>query len=308
MRRAFVEALVEIAQQDKRVVLLTGDLGFMVLEPFMKAFPDRFLNAGVAEQNMVGMATGLAESGYIPFVYSIVPFSVLRPFEFIRNGPIYHRLPVRIVGVGEGFDYGHNGFTHFGLEDIAMMRTQPGITTVVPADCPQALNAIRATYDLPGPVYYRLSKNDKLSIPTLEGAFRLGHMDKVLDGEDILVLASGGITSEAIKSCELLKLNGLNPALGVISAFNPSPEEELAGMLADYSLVCTVEEHYINGGLGSWVAELIAERGLPCRLVRCGVASLPSGLTGSQDYLYKQHGLDCSAIATRVRKEFVNCV
>src|SRR5947209_17181976 len=99
MRKAFVETLVDIAQSDERVVLLTGDLGFMVLEPFMKAFPGRFLNAGVAEQNMMGVATGLAESGYIPFVYSIVPFSVIRPLEFIRNGPIYHGLPVRIVGV-----------------------------------------------------------------------------------------------------------------------------------------------------------------------------------------------------------------
>src|SRR5215831_18622294 len=136
MRKASVETLADIARSDERVVLLTGDLGFMVLEPFMKAFPERFLNAGVAEQNMVGMATGLAEAGYIPFVYSIVPFSVLRPFEFIRNGPIYHRLPVRVVGIGEGFDYGHNGFTHFALEDVGTMRIQPGITTMVPADCP----------------------------------------------------------------------------------------------------------------------------------------------------------------------------
>src|ERR1051326_3036308 len=165
MRKAFVEALLEIASRDKRVVLLTGDLGFMVLEPFMKAFPDRFLNAGVAEQNMVGMATGLADAGYIPFVYSIVPFSVIRPLEFIRNGPIYHRLPVRIVGVGEGFDYANNGFTHYGLEDVGIMRMQPGITTVVPADDAQAFGAIRATYELPGPVYYRLSKKANLSVP-----------------------------------------------------------------------------------------------------------------------------------------------
>jgi transketolase len=306
MRKAFVEALVEIAHQDKRVVLLTGDLGFMVLEPFMKAFPDRFLNAGVAEQNMVGMATGLAESGYIPFVYSIVPFSVLRPFEFIRNGPVYHRLPVRIVGVGEGFDYGHNGLTHFGLEDISVMRTQPGITTVVPADCAQALNAIRATYDLAGPVYYRLSKNDKLSVPGLEGSFAVGRVDRVLDGEDILVLSSGGISSEALKSCELLKADGLNPALGIVSTFNPSPTEELADLLASYSLVCTVEEHYVNGGLGSLVAEVIAEKGLPCRLIRCGVGSLPSGITGSREWLLQQYGLDPSSVANRLKKELVH--
>jgi transketolase len=307
MRKAFVEALVQIAGKDKRVVLLTGDLGFMVLEPFMKAFPERFLNAGVAEQNMVGLATGLAESGYIPFVYSIVPFSVLRPFEFIRNGPIFHRLPVRIVGIGAGFDYGHNGFTHYGLEDIGVMRMQPGITTVVPADCPQALNAIRATYDLPGPVYYRLSKNDQLSVPGLTGAFKLGQLDKVLDGEEVFILATGGIATEALEACKLLKKNGLNPALGIVSAFNPSPAEELAKALAGYPLVCTVEEHYVNGGLGSWVAEVIAERDLGSRLIRCGVSSLPSGLTGSQEFLYQQHGLDRSAIATRIRSGLAHC-
>jgi transketolase len=307
MRKAFVQAIIDIASQDKRVVLLTGDLGFMVLEPFVKAFPSRFLNAGVAEQNMVGMATGLAESGYLPFVYSIVPFSVLRPFEFIRNGPIYHRLPVRVVGVGEGFDYGHNGFTHFALEDIALMRTQPGITTVVPADCQQALNAIRATYDLPGPVYYRLGKNDQLAMPELAGSFELGHLASVLDGKDILVLASGGIACEALEACKLLKTDGLNPAMAIVSAFNPSPEEELAALLSCYSLVCTVEEHYLNGGLGSWVAEVISERGLPSRLMRFGVNSTPSCRTGSQQYMFKQHGLDRASIAARVRKELVCC-
>lgn len=300
MRKAFVQALVEIANHDKRVTLLTGDLGFMVVEPFIKAFPDRFLNAGVAEQNMVGMATGLAEAGYIPFVYSIVPFSVLRPFEFIRNGPIHHRLPVRIVGVGEGFDYGHNGCTHFGLEDIAMMRTQPGITTIVPADCPQALNAVRATYDLPGPVYYRLSKNDKLLIPELGGAFSLGQLEHLRRGADLIVLATGGITTQAVAACDLLRESGIDAALAVVSAFNPSPDDELADLLAHCPLVCTVEEHYINGGLGSWVAEIVAERGLGCKLVRCGVSALPSARTGTQAYLHAEHGLTPAAIVKRI--------
>jgi transketolase len=300
MRQAFVQALVDIASRDKRVVLLTGDLGFMVLEPFMKAFPGRFMNAGVAEQNMVGTATGLADSGYIPFVYSIVPFSVLRPFEFIRNGPIYHRLPVRIVGVGEGFDYGHNGFTHFGLEDVGVMRMQPGITTIVPADSEQAGNAIRATYDLPGPVYYRLSKKDHLSLPNLQGRFQLGRANQILEGKKVLVLTMGGIATEAFEACKILAADGLSPAFSVISSFNPSPADDLARLLANCSHVCTVEEHYLNGGLGGWVAEVIAEKGLPCRLVRCGVSAVPSCATGSQEFLCKEHGLDRSGITARI--------
>ena len=134
MRRAFVRSLIELAEQDERVVLLTGDLGFMVLEPFAERFPDRFINAGVAEQNMLGVATGLADGGMIPYVYSIATFATLRPYEFIRNGAALHRLPVRIVGVGGGLDYGQNGITHWALEDIGVLRIQPEMTVIAPAD------------------------------------------------------------------------------------------------------------------------------------------------------------------------------
>src|ERR1039458_4937232 len=118
MRRALVETLMELAALDRRLILLTADLGYTVLEPFAEKFPDRFMNVGVAEQNMVGMATGLAESGFIPFVYSITPFAALRPYEFIRNGPILHQWPVRILGIGGGFDYDASGPSHYALEDV----------------------------------------------------------------------------------------------------------------------------------------------------------------------------------------------
>ncbi|HEY4939313.1 MAG TPA: 1-deoxy-D-xylulose-5-phosphate synthase, partial [Actinomycetota bacterium] len=125
MRRAFVQELAEIAERDARILLITGDLGFSVVEPFADRHPDRFFNAGVAEQNMVGLATGLAESGFIPFVYSIATFAALRPYEFVRNGPVLHNLPVRIVGTGGAFDYGTAGPTHHALEDVGIMRMQP---------------------------------------------------------------------------------------------------------------------------------------------------------------------------------------
>src|SRR5438093_3574694 len=137
MRRAFVNTLVELAESDPRILLLTGDLGYLALEPFSERFPDRFFNVGVAEQNMVGLATGLAEAGFIPFVYSIVTFASLRPYEFIRNGPILHQLPVRIVGVGGGFEYGPQGATHHGLEHVGVMRVQPGIAATARADYAQ---------------------------------------------------------------------------------------------------------------------------------------------------------------------------
>src|SRR5690242_10172481 len=138
MRQAFTKALTHIAENDPRIVLLTADLGYTVLEPFAERFPDRFFNVGVAEQNMVGLATGLAESGFIPFVYSIATFACLRPYEFIRNGPVLQRLPVRIVGVGGGFEYGPAGPTHHAVEDVGVLRLQPGLAVVCPADYQQA--------------------------------------------------------------------------------------------------------------------------------------------------------------------------
>src|SRR6478672_10951046 len=134
MRAAFARTLTELAERDPRVLLLTGDLGYMALEPFADAHPERFFNVGVAEQNMVGIATGLAEAGFVPFVYSITTFATLRPYEFIRNAPVLHDLPVRIAGVGGGFEYGHAGHTHHGLEDVGVTRLQPGLTVVAPAD------------------------------------------------------------------------------------------------------------------------------------------------------------------------------
>ena len=133
MRGAFVKALVELAERDPRILLLTGDLGYAALEPFAEKFPTRFFNVGVAEQNMIGVATGLAEAGFLPFAYSIANFAALRPYEFIRNGPVLHRLPVRIVGMGGGFEYGHAGPTHFGIEDAGIMRVQNGLTVISPA-------------------------------------------------------------------------------------------------------------------------------------------------------------------------------
>src|SRR5205807_1062265 len=142
MRRAFTNMLVELAEHDPRIMLLTGDLGYLALEPFSERFPDRFFNVGVAEQNMVGLATGLAEAGFIPFVYSIVTFATLRAYEFIRNGPIGHGLPVRLVGIGGGMEYGTAGRSHHGLEDVGVMRLQPGIGVVAPADFQQARTAM----------------------------------------------------------------------------------------------------------------------------------------------------------------------
>jgi transketolase len=296
MRKAFVETLTGLAARDPRILLLTADLGYTALEPFADAYPGRFFNVGVAEQNMIGLATGLAEAGFIPFVYSINPFAVLRPYEFIRNGPIQHCLPVRIVGVGGGLEYGSNGLSHYGLEDVAVMRVQPGITVIAPADSGQTRSAIAASWNLPGPVYYRIGKDDKAVVPGLEGRFELGKVQCIREGSDLLVIAMGGVATEAAAAVDGLAVRGVSCSLAIVAHVSPAPVDELAGLLARHPVALTVEAHYRVGGVGSLVAEVIAERGLRCRLVRCGVEALAQGITGCQRYLHNLYGLSAEKL------------
>lgn len=300
MRNAFIETLTELAERDRRVALLTGDLGFSVLEPFGERFPDRFYNVGVAEQNMVGVATGLAESGMIPFVYSIATFASMRPYEFIRNGPVLHQLPVRIVGVGGGFEYGNNGATHYALEDVGVLRLQRGLTVVVPADTAHACSALEQTYALRRPIYYRVSKGGP-PIPGLDGDFELGRLARLREGGDVALIGLGPIAADVVTAAERLADDGIDAAVAVVESFNPSPVEDLADFLSDVPLAVTVESHFVDGGLGTLVAEVIAEHGLPTRLRRCGIDELPRGLTGSQAFLQEHYGLSAAAISGTAR-------
>jgi transketolase len=296
MRLEFVKTLLEMAEEDARILLLTGDLGFLVLEPFRDRFPGRFFNVGVAEQNMVGLATGLAEDGFVPFVYSITTFATLRPFEFIRNGPVHHHLPVRIVGIGAGYDYGPAGPTHHALEDIGVMRTQPGLTVIAPADYQQTASALRATKDVEGPVYYRLGKDDRIAIPGLDGRFKLGRAQTCREGRDILFIAMGSVANEVALAADLLAEQGINSTIMVVASLNPPPVEDIVDALARFSVALTVEAHYTIGGVGSLVCEVAAERGMNCRVTRCGVKHGREALTGSRDYLNRVHGLTSEAL------------
>jgi transketolase len=303
LRGEFLQTLAELAEKDPRIVLLTGDLGYMAIEPFAETFPDRFFNMGVAEQNMVGVATGLAEAGFIPFAYSIVTFAALRPYEFIRNGPILHQLPVRIVGVGGGFEYGHAGPTHHGLEDVALMRAQPGLTVVAPADHEQARNAILKTWDLPGPIYYRIGKDDKTIVPGLGGRFELGRAQVIYEGRDLLIIAMGSVANEAAAAARALAERGIQCTLIIVASLNPAPVDELAQALSRFRVALTVEAHYINGGVGSLVSEIVAEHGLGCKVVRCGVRTTPSGVSGSQAFLHHAHGISSEALIEAALRE-----
>lgn len=297
MRKAFAETLTRLAAQDERILLLTGDLGFMALEPFAAAHPRRFFNVGVAEQNMVGLATGLAEGGAIPFVYSIVTFALLRPYEFIRNGPILHQWPVRIVGIGGGFEYGSAGYSHYGLEDIAVARVHPDLTVIAPADHQQTRAALLATWDLPGPIYYRLGKDDVTTVAGLHGRFELARAQVIRSGGDVVILTMGSVAVEAVAAADLLEPLGIFATVVVIASVNPPPVADIARVLDGMRIALTVEAHYTTGGLGSLVCEVVAQHGLACRVVRCGVGTTPRGRTGSAAYLHRVHGLTRELVA-----------
>ena len=296
MRKAFIDALSRLAAADERIILLTGDLGYMVVEPFRARFPDRFINVGVSEQNMIGIATGLAEGGWRPYTYSIATFAALRPFEFIRNGPVLHHLPVRMVGMGMGFEYGHGGPSHYALEDVGALRTLPGLTIVIPADSAQTDTALAATSNLSGPVYYSLGKDDRAFVPGLEGRFALGHVQIVTHGEDIAIVTMGSISQEAVSAAHQLALQGIKAAVIVVSNFNPDPENDLVEILSQFRHVISVEAQTISGGLGACVGMQIASHGLPCRLHPLAVCESPDGTIGSPADRWRKYGLDRTGI------------
>ncbi len=301
MRDTFIKTLTELAAADERILLLTADLGYTVLEKFADRNPKQFFNVGVAEQNMLGLATGLAESGFIPFVYSIATFATLRTYEFIRNGPVLHHLPVRIVGVGGGFEYGSAGPTHHALEDVGVLRMQPGLEIVAPADFQQAGNALKATWNHKGPVYYRLGKNEKALVPGLNGEFRAGRIEIVREGTDMVILSMGGITPEACKAAILLEEEGISACVAVVASVSPSPMDDLVSLLERFQLAVTLEAHYRTGALGSLVSEVIADNGISCRVKRCGVQEHSNGISGTEGYLNSLHGISGAAVADAVR-------
>lgn len=264
MRTAFIETLVEQAERDARVWLLNGDLGYSVLERFRDRFPDRYVNVGVAEQNLIGVAAGLAMHGLIPFVYSIANFPTLRCLEQIRNDVCYHELPVRVVAVGGGFTYGAQGYTHHGIEDIGILRTLPGMTVVAPGDPVETRLATRALLDLPGPAYLRLGKAGEPLVHTSEPAgFALGRATRVRDGGDITFITTGGMLKHATDVADALSAEGISVRVLSMHTVKPLDGEAVWSAALETRGVITVEEHTETNGLGSAVADVLAQSRRP---------------------------------------------
>ena len=300
MRTAFIDTIQELAAKDPKILLMTADLGFTVLEKFARAFPGRFVNVGVAEANMMGLATGLALDGWKPYVYSIATFASMRGYEQVRNGPVLHQLPVRVIGTGGGFAYGHAGITHFALEDYAIFRTLPGMTVISPADPAQTRNALLETVDLPGPVYFRIGKGGNPAVAGLNGRFKLGDPERVRIGKDALLICTGPITPVVVEAAAELERQGVQATVLVAATLSPASATKLGAQIDSFPVIATVEEHFIRGGLGSLIAEVLTQKATRPRLVRLGVDEMITGVSGSMDYLRRRSGLAPDQIAARV--------
>jgi transketolase len=260
MRTAFLNTLEKLAAEDPRVFLVVGDLGFTVVEPFARRFPRQFLNAGVAEQNMTGVAAGLALSGKIVFTYSIANFNTLRPFEQIRNDVCYHRANVKVVSVGGGLAYGSLGSSHHATEDLAVLRALPEMTVVAPGDPVEAAHATQAVARHPGPCYLRLGKAGEPVVHRNPIDFQLGRAITLLTGSDLTVISIGGMLESCLASVNRLRASGLSVGLVSLHTLKPLDVEAIDRIASESGAVLTVEEHSVVGGLGGAVAEMISQR------------------------------------------------
>ena len=253
---------------------------------------------GVAEANMLGVAAGLALEGFRPYCYSIATFASLRPFEQMRNGAHLHQLQVRVIAVGGGFGYGTAGITHHAVEDVAVMRTLPHMRVIAPADDRDAALAVRMLHDEPGPTYFRLAKDARV-LEALPGTFDTTRLQVIGDGE-ILLLALGTIADEAVRAQALLAAQDIHVRVAIATCLAPTPAAHLVELLGEASSVVTLEDHVLPGGLGSQIAEVIAENGLGCRLQRLGVEETNYSTLGSEAFLRRRAGLDAESVAARL--------
>lgn len=302
MKKAFIQTLIDLAEKDESIYLLTGDLGFPLFNDFAEKFPKRFVNCGVAEQNMIGVAAGLALSGKKVYVYSIVPFVTMRCFEQIRNDICYQNLDVKIIGIGGGFSYGDLGATHYAIEDIAILRSLPNMTVLSPADLTEARQLILKSYQTKNPTYIRLGRSGGGGVNNTDSQLEIGKPSILKEGDDGVIIATGSQVGLCMEAVEKLKDSGYNLKLLSLHTIKPINKESLLKEIKGQ--VFTVEEHNIIGGLGSAVAEILAEAGWQGSFKRLGVPDEYPSKVGSPGYLRKKYQLDSEGIAEFILKQY----
>ena len=303
MRKAFIQTLLDMAGADDRIHLLVGDLGYSLVEPFAEKFPQRFVNLGVAEQNMIGVATGLALCGKIVFVYSIANFPTLRCLEQIRNDICYHNVNVNIVTGGGGLTYGALGTTHHATEDLAMMRALPNMTVIAPGDPVEAATATQASAEWPGPCYLRLGRTEEPVIHQSMPDFQIGKAVKVLDGKDATLISTGGMLSSAVQAAERLAQQGVQVRVLSMHTIKPLDTEAVLAAVRETGTIVTIEEHNIIGGLGSAVAEVLAELSdTHVAFERIGLKDLFCVQVGTHEELQKAYSLSVDDVIMTLQR------
>ncbi len=301
MRNSVVNALSSLAENDPDLILISGDLGFGVFEDFIDRFPKQFFNLGIGEQNMIGVAAGLALSGKSVFVYSIGNFPSFRCLEQIRNDICYHQLNVNILALGGGFNYGGLGMTHHATEDLSIMRALPNMTLVAPSNGNDAAGAVLALHNTPGASYLRLEKTE-LNLEH-ESHFCLGRARLLRKGDDCCIISTGGIVSEALQAAMLLSEQNIKCEVVDLHTLKPLDTEFLKEIFLKHKFIFTVEENTLIGGLYGAVSEYLVSLSCRCRLRGIGLNDLYSSIVGEQSYLRKHYNLDRDSIVELIKQQ-----
>lgn len=291
MRGTFARVLCELAESDERVFLLTPDMGYSVLEGFAERFPGRFINTGIAEQNTVSVAAGLALCGRIVYVYSIIPFVTMRCYEQVRLDLAYNGARVRLVGIGAGLTYGSLGPSHHAYEDIALMRAVPGMRVLCPGDPFEVEQLMRQCHESDGPAYMRLGKNGEPRVHPDGARIRPGTAARVRSGSDLAIITTSNMLEQGAQWAERWKKEGIGAALYSMHTMKPFDERLVERLVRDGVPVVTLEEHSAVGGLGSCVAEAAARTGLPARIKSVSLRDEFSHLVGGHEYQRREAGL-----------------
>lgn len=300
MRDAFVRKLTEQAQTNDDIMLLVGDLGFGVVADFGQAYPRQFLNCGVAEQSMVGIAAGMASAGRRPFVYSISNFPSLRPLEQIRNDVCYHGLGVTLVAVGTGLAYGSLGYTHHGVEDMSILRSLPGMRVYTPADALECAAAIDDILADPSPAYLRLGKNKEPLMHEVQPDLSTGAPLLIRDGSDVTLLVTGPIVTQALAVAEQLGAEGISVRVLTCPVVKPLNATAIREAAEGTVGIVTLEEHTIHGGFGSAVLEGFAVRGWRTPILPLGLEDKATHIIGGQEWIRERAGLSTDHVRSSV--------
>lgn len=307
MRDTFVKTLIEEAKKDKNIELVTGDLGFGVLKPYFEQLPNQFTNAGIAEQNMTGVAAGMALCGKTVFTYSIGNFPTLRCIEQIRNDCAYPHANVKIVCVGGGFVYGSLGMSHQATEDIAMLRALPEVTVVCPGDLVEAAEATKAIAHTPGTVYLRLGRGGEKRVHDKIDNFQIGKAIKIREAKadcnkKVALFSTGAILDEVTEAAGILEKEGIGVEEYSFHTVKPIDKDVILDCANRYDYIVTVEEHNVIGGFASAVSEVITDSDENVRLIKIGLNDEYCSKVGNQKYLRAQYGMTAQDIVKKVKE------